>query len=74
MFSSSSTTSVATKTLMQQQQNYWAKGTGFGTGSTASNWSIEKAYKEKKKEEELLVIVFKVEIYLFYKTIQSSIM
>jgi len=55
----SSTTSGATKTLMQQQQNYWAKGTGFGTGSTASNWSIEKAYKEKKKEEELLVIVFK---------------
>ena len=40
--------------------NYWAKGTGFGTGSTASNWNIERAMSEKIKEEEELVIIFQV--------------
>ena len=42
------------------KQNYWAKGTGFGTGSTASSWNIEKAMSDKIKEEEELVIIFQV--------------
>lgn len=41
-------------------QTYWAKGTGFGTGSTVSNWDIDKAMKRKKKEEEDIVIIFQV--------------
>ncbi|CAG7720785.1 unnamed protein product [Allacma fusca] len=31
---------------------YWAKGTGFGTGSTAQSWDIELAMQKKKQEEE----------------------
>ena len=45
------------------KQNYWAKGTGFGTGSTASSWNIEKAMSDKIKEEEELVIIFQVCVY-----------
>ena len=40
--------------------NYWAKGTGFGTGSTNSSWDIEKAMKQKKREEEEMVIILQV--------------
>jgi baculoviral IAP repeat-containing protein 6 len=31
---------------------YWAKGTGFGTGSTAQSWDVEMAMQKKKAEEE----------------------
>lgn len=31
---------------------YWAKGTGFGTGSTAQSWDVEMAIQKKKNEEE----------------------
>lgn len=31
---------------------YWAKGTGFGTGSTAQSWDVETAIQKKKTEEE----------------------
>jgi baculoviral IAP repeat-containing protein 6 len=31
---------------------YWAKGTGFGTGSTAQSWDVEMAIEKKKNEEE----------------------
>ena len=44
-------------------QMYWAKGTGFGTGSTASNWDIEKALKNKKKKEKNIVII--LQVYFF---------
>ena len=47
--------------------SYWAKGTGFGTGSTISSWDIEKAMKEKKKEEEQIVVIFQVCLQLKIK-------
>ncbi|CAL8111027.1 unnamed protein product [Orchesella dallaii] len=31
---------------------YWAKGTGFGTGSTAQSWDVELALQKKRAEEE----------------------
>ena len=34
------------------QQQYWAKGTGFGTGSTMSSWDSEQTMLKKKIEEE----------------------
>ncbi|CAH2249476.1 baculoviral IAP repeat-containing 6 isoform X1 [Pelobates cultripes] len=36
----------------EEQQLYWAKGTGFGTGSTASGWDVEQALTKQRLEEE----------------------
>ncbi|XP_038074812.1 baculoviral IAP repeat-containing protein 6-like [Patiria miniata] len=36
----------------QKNQSYWAKGTGFGTGSTTSGWNVEQALNKQKAEEE----------------------
>ena len=34
------------------QQQYWAKGTGFGTGSTAQTWDLDGAMMRQKQQEE----------------------
>ena len=39
---------------------YWAKGTGFGTGSTAQSWDIELAMQKKKQEEENVTCLLSV--------------
>ena len=35
--------------------HYWAKGTGFGTGSTLQSWDIEQAIIRQKIQEEHIV-------------------
>ncbi|KAK7067357.1 Baculoviral IAP repeat-containing protein 6 [Halocaridina rubra] len=35
--------------------HYWAKGTGFGTGSTTQSWDVEQALVRQKVEEEHVV-------------------
>jgi len=32
--------------------SYWAKGTGFGTGSTTSSWDADQALLRQKSEEK----------------------
>lgn len=39
-------------------QQYWAKGTGFGTGSTASSWDAEQALLRQKAEEDHVSALF----------------
>jgi baculoviral IAP repeat-containing protein 6 len=39
-------------TTEEKAQSYWAKGTGFGTGSTTSSWDAEQALLRQKSEEE----------------------
>jgi len=39
---------------------YWAKGTGFGTGSTAQSWDVEMAMQKKKYEEENVTCLLNV--------------
>jgi len=34
------------------QQQYWAKGTGFGTGSTAQTWDLDGAMHRQRQQEE----------------------
>ena len=41
-------------------QSYWAKGTGFGTGSTSSGWNVEQALIRQKAEEEHVTCLLKV--------------
>ena len=37
---------------------YWAKGTGFGTGSTTSEWNVDAMRTKQKAEEKLVSLVF----------------
>ncbi|XP_055591797.1 baculoviral IAP repeat-containing protein 6-like isoform X1 [Uranotaenia lowii] len=39
---------------------YWAKGTGFGTGSTQRSWNIEQALLRQKSEEEHVTVLLQV--------------
>ncbi len=47
-----STEQILSAQQQQQQKLYWAKGTGFGTGSTVSNWDAEQTLLRQKMEEE----------------------
>ena len=44
----------------EKAQNYWAKGTGFGTGSTTSSWDAEHALLRQKSEEEHVTSLLQV--------------
>ncbi|GAB0094178.1 Baculoviral IAP repeat-containing protein 6 [Sergentomyia squamirostris] len=39
---------------------YWAKGTGFGTGSTQQSWDVEQALLRQKNEEEHVTVLLQV--------------
>jgi hypothetical protein len=39
---------------------YWAKGTGFGTGSTAQSWNVEQALLRQRSEEEHVTVLLQV--------------
>ena len=54
------TTTTSTKTLDEKGQNYWAKGTGFGTGSTTSSWDAEQALLRQRSEEEHVTCLLQV--------------
>jgi baculoviral IAP repeat-containing protein 6 len=41
---------------------YWAKGTGFGTGSTAQSWNVEQALLRQRSEEEHVTVLLQVNI------------
>ena len=44
----------------ERYQSYWAKGTGFGTGSTTSDWDAEKALVRQRTEEDHLACLLQV--------------
>ena len=39
---------------------YWAKGTGFGTGSTQQSWNVEQALLRQRSEEEHVTVLLLV--------------
>ncbi len=45
-------TTEETITSDDKSHVYWAKGTGFGTGSTQQSWNVEQALMRQKSEEE----------------------
>lgn len=47
-------------------KQYWAKGTGFGTGSTSSGWDIEQALVKQKNEEEHITWILQVRVGNFF--------
>lgn len=44
---------------------YWAKGTGFGTGSTQQSWNVEQALLRQKSEEEHVTVLLQVNLNHF---------
>lgn len=40
-----------------KSQLYWAKGTGFGTGSTTQCWNVEQALMRQRSEEEHVTVL-----------------
>lgn len=43
-----------------KSQLYWAKGTGFGTGSTQQSWNVEQALLKQRSEEEHVTVLLQV--------------
>lgn len=43
-----------------KSQLYWAKGTGFGTGSTQQSWNVEQALVRQRTEEEHVTVLLQV--------------
>ena len=41
-------------------KQYWAKGTGFGTGSTTSTWNMEAMMAKQKSEEKYVTLCFAI--------------
>ena len=41
-------------------KQYWAKGTGFGTGSFNSKWNMKETVTKQQQEEALVTILFEV--------------
>lgn len=39
---------------------YWAKGTGFGTGSTQQSWDVEQSIMKQKSEEEQVTVLLQI--------------
>ena len=51
-------------------KQYWAKGTGFGTGSFNSKWNMKETVTKQQQEEALVTILFEVchyHLVLHYK-------
>ncbi|XP_037876101.1 survivin-1 isoform X3 [Bombyx mori] len=44
----------------EKNQLYWAKGTGFGTGSTQQSWNVEQALMRQRTEEEHVTALLQV--------------
>ncbi|XP_049817886.1 baculoviral IAP repeat-containing protein 6 isoform X3 [Aethina tumida] len=47
-------------TKEERTQLYWAKGTGFGTGSTQQSWNVEQALLKQRSEEEHVTVLLQV--------------
>ena len=54
------------------RRNYWAKGTGFGTGSTNQTWNIEQSLKRQGTQEEHIIWLLNI-LYNFIKPIRQSV-
>ncbi|XP_064535866.1 baculoviral IAP repeat-containing protein 6 isoform X5 [Drosophila montana] len=50
----------STATSDDKSHIYWAKGTGFGTGSTTQSWNVEQALLRQKSEEEHVTVLLLV--------------
>ncbi|XP_065205960.1 baculoviral IAP repeat-containing protein 6-like isoform X3 [Planococcus citri] len=52
--------SVNNKKSEDKSHQYWAKGTGFGTGSTTQSWNVEQALCRQRFEEEHVTVFLQI--------------
>ncbi|XP_037073509.1 LOW QUALITY PROTEIN: baculoviral IAP repeat-containing protein 6-like [Pollicipes pollicipes] len=55
--------SQSQRTGEERSHQYWAKGTGFGTGSTSQKWNVEQAMLKQKSEEEHVTWLIQPTLY-----------
>lgn len=54
--------SANNKKSEDKSHQYWAKGTGFGTGSTTQSWNVEQSLCRKRFEEEHVTVFLQVRL------------
>ena len=47
-------------------KQYWAKGTGFGTGSVNSKWNMKETVSKQQQEEALVTTLFEVDCVSYW--------
>ena len=52
--------SSQTNNVTVESKQYWAKGTGFGTGSVNSKWNMKETVSKQQQEEALVTTLFEV--------------
>ena len=55
-------------------QNFWAKGTGFGTGSTHSQWKPDEILQIQKLHEEHVVYLFDIFHSIFSNKLSEDLL
>ena len=64
--SSGAQATASAPTEEQKNNLYWAKGTGFGTGSTIQHWDAEKTMMQQKMEEEHVTCILEVAFFISF--------
>lgn len=69
--------SVNSRKSEDKSHQYWAKGTGFGTGSTTQSWNVEQALRRQRFEEEHVTVFLQVRnknfIFVFARVLGSLV-
>ncbi|CEF65368.1 Ubiquitin-conjugating enzyme, E2 domain and Baculoviral inhibition of apoptosis protein repeat domain and Ubiquitin-conjugating enzyme/RWD-like domain-containing protein [Strongyloides ratti] len=55
----------------KDNDSYWAKGTGYGHGTTNQHWNVKEYFNKKKSEEKIVACMF--DILSSFMTIKSEI-
>ena len=51
---------TTTNNTAKNNNLYWAKGTGFGTGSTIQQWDAERTLMQQRLEEEYVTCILQI--------------
>ncbi|VDK44650.1 unnamed protein product, partial [Anisakis simplex] len=51
---------IASNAPNAQQQNFWAKGTGFGSGTTQQQWNVDAHVMKRKLDEQTVTHLLRV--------------
>uniref|UniRef100_A0A915PSQ5 UBC core domain-containing protein n=1 Tax=Setaria digitata TaxID=48799 RepID=A0A915PSQ5_9BILA len=57
---SESTGTAVTSSNVTQQHNFWAKGTGFGSGTTQQQWNVDLHVLKRKQDEQNVTHLLRV--------------
>lgn len=56
-------TTTTSTSHQSNQPNYWAKGTGFGSGTTQQQWNVNQHIAKRKQDEENVACVLNVSFH-----------